>query len=95
MCSDKMGLMLFGGSQAPKQLHPLKASSLPIYKIKSYATFRMKVELDNVSFTDFTSTPASCPDNRNYVLGRNPYAAMFPSFIAKPFKFEKDLPNSE
>lgn len=75
LCSDKMGLMLFGGSQAPKQLHPLKASSLPIYKIKSYATFRMKVELDNVSFTDFTSTPASCPDNRNYVLGRNPYAA--------------------
>ena len=29
------------------------------------------------------------------VVGRNPYAAMFPSFIAKPFHFDTDLPNSE
>ena len=28
-------------------------------------------------------------------VGRNPYAAMFPAFIAKPFHFDTDKPNSK
>ena len=35
--------MLFGGHRGGKALHPETASSLPIYKIKTWGTFNIEV----------------------------------------------------
>jgi hypothetical protein len=72
-CSDKMGLMMFGAQQGGKPLHPLKKSSLPIFKLKTYATFDSKVEIDHVEFHDFTST-TRC-GRKQHVIERNPSAS--------------------
>lgn len=54
-CPEKFGLMLFGGCRGAKPLHPLKASPLPIYKIKSYGSWGTEVTLTRVNFNDFKS----------------------------------------
>jgi hypothetical protein len=50
-----MGFMLFGGHLGSRALHPQKKSSLPVFKIKSYATFNTEVFLDKVNFSDFAA----------------------------------------
>ena len=78
-CPDhKYGFMLFGGHQAGKALHPDSASSLPIYKIKSYATYNIHVEVTNVKFIGFAATTAC--GGKQYVIERNPSAADYIPF---------------
>jgi hypothetical protein len=71
--TEKMGIMMFGAQQGGKPLHPLKESSLPIYKLKSYAVFDSKVEMDNIEFHDFTATTRCGRKQR--VFERNPSAS--------------------
>lgn len=52
-CADKWGLMLFGANRGGKDLHPKKASSLPISKIKSYGSWGAEINLENVNFNNF------------------------------------------
>jgi hypothetical protein len=47
--------MLFGGHRGGRSLHPEKESSLPVFKIKSYAAFATEVEVARVEFKDFAS----------------------------------------
>lgn len=54
-CKDKFGLMLFGANRGGKPLHPTMASSLPIYKIKSYGSWGPEVKLNRVAFRNFES----------------------------------------
>jgi hypothetical protein len=68
-----MGLMLFGGHKGNRALHPLKKSSLPVYKIKGDAAFNTEVYLERVNFYDFTKLTLC--EKRQRVFERNPYAA--------------------
>ena len=53
-CPDeKMGFMLFGGNQGSRPLHAKSWSELPIWKIKSYATFNAEARVNNIKFADF------------------------------------------
>ena len=52
-CADKWGLMLFGANRGGKALHPIKASSLPVSKIKSYGSWGAEIRLENVNFNNF------------------------------------------
>jgi hypothetical protein len=72
-CPNKMGFMLFGSHQGGRGLHPLKKSSLPVFKIKSYATFDSTVEVSNMEFSDFESQ-TRC-GKKQVIFARNPSAA--------------------
>jgi hypothetical protein len=72
-----MGMMLFGANQGGKPLHPEKASSLPISKIKSYGVFNAAVELDNIEFHDFAAS-TNCNNVQSFsthAFMRNPTAS--------------------
>ena len=72
-CQDKFGFMLFSGNQGTKALHPEGASSLPLYKLKTYGTFGIEVAVSEIEFYDFQKT-TKC-GKRQRLFERNPSAA--------------------
>jgi hypothetical protein len=68
-----MGLMLFGGHEGHRPLHPIKESSLPVFKIKGNASFNTEVFLDKTNFSDFAAV-TKC-GVKQHMIKRNPFAA--------------------
>lgn len=86
-CKDKYGLMLFGGARGAKPLHPTMASSLPVHKIKSYASWGTEVVLTRVNFNNFQSEVTRKCGRKHTAMQRNPSAADYiPTHL---FKFSK------
>jgi len=73
MCKNKFGFMLASGVHGSKELHPIKETSLPIEKIKSYGSFAAEVEVTDVNFINFSSATA-CGKSQQ-IFKRNPTSA--------------------
>ena len=78
--------MLFGGHRGGKPLHPETASALPIYKIKTWGTFKIEAYLEDIEFNDFQ--PTTRCNARQRIFERNPHAADYiPMHMLNGVKF--------
>lgn len=92
-CKDKLGFMLFTANEGGRALHPVKQSSLPVYKIKSYGAFGGAVELDSINFNDFEEQTKCGKEQR--IIERNPYAADYiPKHTFTNTKFQNVTANT-
>lgn len=75
-CTDKFGFMLAVTVAGSKNLHPVKKSEEPLYKIKTNGSFNGEVFVDNVTFKDWTEFgSADCGSREQFIFERNPSAA--------------------
>jgi hypothetical protein len=65
--------MLFGGHRGGKPLHPESGSALPIYSIKSWGTFNIEIDLEDMEFNNFQ--PTTRCNARQRIFERNSAAA--------------------
>jgi hypothetical protein len=60
VCPERFGIEMEQHGQGARDLHPTSTSALPIQKLKSYATWWVKVNYTGLSLNDFTSQVTSC-----------------------------------
>lgn len=74
-CAERHGHWFASGLASYKDLHPLSASALPVYKMKSAGTWASYNELKGITFHDFDSTTIQGCSSKQYTMGLNPGAS--------------------
>lgn len=69
-----MGFMLSGGNEKGKAPHITSASSLPMYKIKSYGVWNAVTDYTGMTFSKFYSKSTDCGGSQK-VFGLNPHSS--------------------